>query len=68
MPLDTNTISRYHAPMKKKGKRKTVGIWISRPLHRKVKIEAAQRGTDMRALVEEAVSEYVGGSEDGENK
>lgn len=38
MPLDTQNVSRYHARMKKEGKRETVGIWISRPLHRKVKL------------------------------
>ncbi len=66
MPLDTQTVSRYHADMK--AKRETVGIWISRPLHRKVKIEAARRGTDMRSLVEEAVSKCVGGRENGKGK
>jgi hypothetical protein len=66
MTLDRRKDSRYHSGTNGTRDRDTVGIWISRPLHRKVKIEAARRGTDMKTLVEEAIYEHVGESSDRE--
>ena len=63
MTLDRRKDSGYHSGTDGTGNRETVGIWISRPLHRKVKIEAARRGTDMKTLVEEAIYEHVGESD-----
>ena len=34
-------------------------VWIASDLHRTLKIEAAKRGVTMRALLEEAVREYL---------
>jgi len=64
MTLDKRKHSEYHPSASRTRNRETVGIWISRPLHRKVKIEAARRGTDMRSLVEGAISKYVGREDD----
>jgi hypothetical protein len=47
MTLDKRKHSEHHPSASCTRNRETVGIWISRPIHRKVKIEAARRGSDL---------------------
>lgn len=57
--LDNRDDPCYHAAMNKKQRRETVGVWISRPIHRRLKIEAAKRDSELRNMVEEALEQYL---------
>lgn len=57
--LDRRLAVCYHRSMKEEPQRETAPIWVSRDLHRQLKIKAAERGTDLRTLADAALAKYI---------